>query len=123
MTPAEIAARAAAVAAKWTPERLRRCQHASHDAWGPTGTEPFDDIEALLDERDLLRGLVAAAHTVHASNDSVDLHDGTVEWHIECMVEDCDFETTLTGTGVDLLNALRGVYAAHVAAILDGGGA
>lgn len=61
-TPAEVAAAAARVAAEWTPDTIAEAKAyvlpLTVSQWRPV----VDQIEALLAERERLRGLVAAAH-------------------------------------------------------------
>lgn len=118
MTPADIAARAAAVAAEWTPGAIE----AESIGWA-TGRWLLDAIEALLADRERLRGAIAARHrpaevdgdcTCGAS--LIDAGCPLCEW--ECWVW-ADEEQTST----ELCRCAVDAHAAHVAAILDGGGA
>lgn len=71
MTPAEIAARAAAVAAEWTPERytawrLDLCDaldRRKYTSAALVAQKAADAIGALLADRERLRGLVAGRTT------------------------------------------------------------
>lgn len=64
-----------------------------------------------------LRGVIEA-HVVQAIT-AIDVTDDTSAWKILCAAEECDFETTFTGTGPELIDAIHEIGAAHVAAILD----
>lgn len=123
MTPADIAARAAAVAAEWTPERvsdvrsIRVLDPWSDDMLGdvPWLAQVLDAIEALLADRERLRGLVAEAHSDGNALMEID-HEGN-RWYVwACQVCPASGATERA----DEAAACR---AAHVAAILDGGGA
>lgn len=116
-TPAEVAAAAARVAAEWTPDTIAEAKAyvlpLTVSQWRPV----VDQIEALLAERERLRGLVAAAHV------SPRPYIGE-RWPMG-MILQCECGETLaeygpgTATPKRIEDLVR-THAAHVADVLEG---
>jgi len=123
---AEIAARAAAVAAEWMPERVAKVRLDTWQStcdWGCSDGDDYtaekddllDAIEALLAEQGRLRGLVDEAHRLEFG--PIKGQDG---WWTTCV---CGDEVPFASKDMPTYEEHVAARAAHVAVILDGGGA
>lgn len=119
VAPADVAARAAAVAEQWPgdlAEILTVCSHGSIDACCcRDNARVVAAVEALLADRERLRGLVDEAHRLEFG--PIKGQDG---WWTACV---CGDEVPFASKGMPTYEEHVAARAAHVAAILDGGGA